>query len=147
MLTKPRLAVRRIERASALLVGLLAAKGELPRVPAEIASLAEREGAVKPTEELAEKLTWLLAFEGPAKVVGVAAYLDRFDYHTMRNVREITTIFGSRRAVVDLLRMIRTEAQVVGRTPIGALDRDNTKLGSILRRLCARSSVVVWESP
>lgn len=137
-------AVRRIRFASAYAVGLLAAQGDLPRVPAAIAAMAERPNAVVPTRELAEKLTYLLAWEGE-RVAGVASYHDRFCYHTMREVREITSIAGSRRAVIDLVAHIKADASALDRTTVGVIDESNLAMAGVLARFGKISSLQAWE--
>jgi hypothetical protein len=146
MLSAPRTSTRAIEVVPALLVSLLHDCGKLPPIPNE----PTEEGFAfrRPTLNDMQSVSWLAYWEssrvdqdGFRQVAGLAAFTDRYDWHGSQNVRELLSIRGSHRAVVELTRWLIAEAKRDGRRFCGApavgdkaLIKTMERLGGVVTR-------------
>jgi RimJ/RimL family protein N-acetyltransferase len=134
---------RRISRVPALHVSQLFVAGDLPGAPDDVLRAADVPERRDMTISEAAALTWLLC--GPTeKPLGVAGYRDVYDYQTSSDVREVTHLAGSARAVVDLVRFLIADAKM--RRCTGRMDAGNERMIRLLGRLGCISKRVFWES-
>ena len=96
--------------------------------------------------------TWAASWQGNKtddrgfrRVAGLAAFVDRYDYHSSSDVREIVYLAGSPRSVAELVQWIRAEAHVVGRRCLGGFDLENAGLRRMLKRFSGVETRIVIE--
>lgn len=141
-----------VEQVPAMMVALLEQAGDLPPVPGAFAVDRGLFGFREPTLDDGSRLTWLLAWHGPRtegfafrKPSGVLAFEDLYDFHTASDVRQVSYLAGSPRAVIELLRTIRRAARADGRRLMGAVDLHNGPLTSVLDKMGFARTRVVFE--
>jgi hypothetical protein len=135
-----RASFRCIGEVPALLVMLLHDSGKLPPIPNE-----PRGGLLgfrKPELADMEAVQWLAQWEGPRvdkdgfrRVAGLATYRDYYQMHDSSDVRELLAIRGSRRAVVELTRWLRDDAEAHERRLVGVIERHDLGLCQVMARL------------
>jgi hypothetical protein len=76
---------------------------------------------------------------------GLIAFRDCYDEHTASDVRLLTFIAGSARAVRDLLLWGREDARRFKRRLMGSIDCDNEKLERIVLKLGGVKTRFVFE--
>ncbi len=136
---------RRISRVPALHVSELFRHGCLPSAPDDVLAAVYVPERREMTIQEASALTWLLA--GPVdRPRGVAGYRDVYDYQTSSDVREVTHIAGSKRAVVELVRFLIDDAREIGRRCVGVMDISNIKMEYLLQEMGCVTLRALWES-
>jgi hypothetical protein len=132
-------------------IAALAANRALPNLPADVEALGKVPKHRPPTIAECEAQTWLLC-TGPVwtwkttqTILGVASFLDRYDYVTSSDVREISTVQGSARACVELVRWMAADAKEHGRRVIGEVCVANVAMGHAMEKLGARPTRIVYE--
>ena len=134
---------RGISRVPALHVSQLFVTGDIPSAPDDVVQAAEVPESREPTIAEFAAVTWLLC--GPTeKPLGVAAYRDVYDRQTSSDVREVTHLAGSARAVVDLVRFLIADAKPKRCT--GRMDASNERMIRLLGRLACMRKRVISES-
>lgn len=143
--------MRTIQEVPALLVMLLHDSGKLPSIPNTPSGGVL--GFRQPERADMEAVRWLAEWEGARvdergfrKVSGLASFRDFYDHHTASDVREVCSLRGSRRAVVDLTRWMRDDAESRARRLVGAIERFDCGLAQVLARLGGKPMTrVLWE--
>ena len=141
---------RRVEKVPALLVAMMTDAGKLPVCPRPPSDTL---GFRVPTLAELAALNWICVWEhdsvvderGIRSAVGVASFRDVYDWHSASDVREIVSIMGTPRAIVDLVRWLRFDASIFGRRCIGTFDRKNSGLGKMLEGLGCKAKRVTFE--
>ena len=142
---------RTVEVVPALLVVLLHDCGKLPPIPN-----LPRAGVLgfrQPTLEDMERFLYAAAWDGSAldadgfrRVAGLATYRDYYRMHDSSDVRELCAIRGSRRAVVDLVRYLRDDAEAHDRRLVGMIERNDGELANLMARFGGKPMTQVsWE--
>lgn len=141
-----------IERVPPMMVALLEQAGDLPSIPAEVQPDPSVRGFRLPSLTEGAALTWLLAWRGPRTEgfairppSGVLGYEDRYDFHSASDVRVLTYLAGSPRAVIDLIRAVQRMSRADGRRLIGAVDNRTQPLASVLKHMGFTPTRTVFE--
>ena len=121
------------------MVALLHRSGALPSLPPEVEALSGRTAGRDPRLEEIAGIRWQVVLEdhgGPMRMVGILGTREIFHLHTSSDRIEIVHLAGTRRAIVDLLRFVREEAEVRGMgRPVGHVDVGNQKFVALAQKL------------
>lgn len=141
---------RSINIVPALLVMMLNECGKLPPIPNTPKSGGL--GFRLPTLKDMEEYKWVAEWEGrqaddygfrtPA---GLAAFKDHYDMHTSSDVREVVSIRGTPRSIVNLMRWMRDDAMPDNRRVIGSMNTGDDKLQALMIRLKGTPTRVLME--
>lgn len=141
-----------VEHVPAMMVALLEQAGDLPPVPERFAVDRGLLGFREPSLDDGNRLGWLIAWHGPRtegfafrKPAGILGYEDCYDFHSASDVRVVSYLAGSPRAVIELVRTIRRAARADGRRLIGSVDLPNEPLASVLDKMGFARTRVVFE--
>lgn len=131
---------RCIEVVAPLLVSYLHDGGKLPSIPnlPKPGKLGFREPGIADMESVQWLIQWEslpLDKDGLRRVAGLATYRDYYQMHDSSDVRELLAIRGSRRAVVDLTRWLRDDAESHARRLVGSIERCDLGLAQVMARL------------
>jgi hypothetical protein len=124
----PPMRSRCVEAIPALLTMMLHDLGKLPDIPNKPVPGAL--GFRLPTFADMEAVTWLALWEGSRtdehgfrKVAGLASFKDYYSHHDSADVREIVSLRGSPRSLLELMYYMRDDAEVNHRRLVGVFDR------------------------
>lgn len=142
---------RRIEEVPSLLVVLLNDGGKVPPIPNEPSGGV---GFRPPSLFDMDDCRWIVYWAGKRfdesgfrPVAGLANFKDFYDWHTSSDVRELLSIRGSRRAIVELIRWTCNDAARENRRVVSSIEKKDGGLIGLVRRLgCTPSSTEKWES-
>lgn len=141
-----------IEQVPAMMVALLEQAGDLPPVPEAFAVDRGLFGFREPSLDDGNRLAWLVAWHGPRTEgfafrapSGVLGYEDLYDFHTASDVRVVSYLAGSPRAVIELVRSIQRMARADGRRLMGSIDLSNEPLAAVLWKMGFTRTRVVYE--
>ena len=131
---------RCVELIPPLLVMMLNDLGKLPAIPN--LPLPGKLGFRKPELADMESAKWLAAWGGPKvdkdgfrQVAGLACFRDYYEMHTSADVRELCAIRGTPRAVVELTRWLRDDAEMHERRLVGSIERHSLGLAQLMMKL------------
>ena len=139
---------RRIEQVPPLLVMLLNDLGKLPPIPnlPRAGVLGFRPPTLADMEAFYYAAAWdgsVLDADGFRKVSGLATYRDVYDLHSASDVRELCAIRGTRRAVVELVRYLRDDAEAHDRRLVGMIERNDGRLAKLMARFGGKPTTLV----
>ena len=142
---------RVISHIPALLVMSLNDAGKVPQIPH--APTAGGLGWRMPTLADMESVQWLASWSGPRvdsqgfrPLAGLASYKDYWRSHDASDVRELCSLRGSPRAVVELTKWLRDDAESHERKLVGYFEHLDLGLAQVMARLGGRpSNLRGWE--
>ena len=140
---------RSVEVVPFSVIATLAARRALPLLPPWVEALGRTAAFRAPTLAECERLTWLLclppSWAESQRVLGVGSYLDRYCYTSSSDVREISTVQGTPRACIELVRFMRDGARACGRRVLGEVCEGNAAMKAAMEKMGGRPTRVVYE--
>lgn len=143
---------RTIRSVPALFVATMQDEGKLPAPPTTIDR--SKFGFRAPNIADMMKYEWAAQWHGDVlddakrlrSATGLVGYRDGYDFHTASDVREIIYAAGSPRAIVEIFRYLKGEADLLGRRVMGSFDCDNAGMRGLVQTMGAQSTRCVFET-